>query len=429
MVDLVGTHAYDDVTVRALTRRAGVSSRAFYGHFDSKEDCFLQTYERVVRRVVKLIIAAQAGEPDWRKRLRLAFQAFVRELAREPHAARLALIEVYGVGQEARKRVRRTEAMFEAMIAESFSRAPDGVSMPPVVIKGLVAGVARVSRARLLQPGSQDLTGLGEELAEWCLSYYSDAVQLLPGHRPSLTPLSDFEAEDGRSLIDNRALILAAVVKLIAANESDHLTMSEIRTATGLSRSAFTNHFANVEECLIAAKQLETRRIVSRSLAQSTGTGSWANCVDLALACLCRQLANDADLAKVCIDDLSASGVARVRAREYVMDELTSLVGDVADVGLEASVGAIWGVIRQAARAESPPQLTRRAPVLSFFALAPQIGANCAVEAIRGSGRVVSMPALERESEKMENAVAKSLTAARDGVMLDGARDDLVTRA
>ena len=99
MIEIVAERGYSAVTVRDLARLAQISSRAFYEHFSSKEDCFLQAHELVVvRRAAKRTIASQAGEQDWQEQLRLAFRAFIRELARDPRAARLALIDAHAAG-------------------------------------------------------------------------------------------------------------------------------------------------------------------------------------------------------------------------------------------------------------------------------------------------------------------------------------------
>jgi AcrR family transcriptional regulator len=402
MVDLVGEQGYSAVTVRALTRRAGVSSRAFYELYTSKEDCFLQTYDRVVRRAVKRIVTAQAGERDWRKRLRLAFDAFVRELEREPKAARLALIEVHGVGREALDQVRHVEAMFEAMFAESFSRAPGGIAIPPLLIKGIVAGTARVARARLLEPRAEDLTGLGEDLAEWCLSYYSDAVASLSelGNQTlqyngvvgsSLSPSSNAEGS-ARSSIDDRALILMAVAKLVVASGSDNLTMSEIRTATGVTRGALKGHFSGVEECIAAARELEARRAFAHAQMHTASVDSSVSRVYHNLTHFCLQLASDPALARLCFLGTATSGSKRMRSRERIVTEMTSLVSvspsgsnRASDLDLEASMGAVWGVLDHTIEAGPPTHLTRNVPLLVFLALAAQIGAQGAVEAIQGA--------------------------------------------
>jgi AcrR family transcriptional regulator len=84
MVELVGERGYAAVTVRDIDRAAGVSSRTLYELFGGIEECFLDTYDHVVRGVVKRITAAQAGESDRLEGLRLAFRTFASELELKP---------------------------------------------------------------------------------------------------------------------------------------------------------------------------------------------------------------------------------------------------------------------------------------------------------------------------------------------------------
>jgi len=53
MIEIVADRGYEAVKMRELVVRAGVSTRAFYKHFSSKEDCFLRSQEMVVRRAEK----------------------------------------------------------------------------------------------------------------------------------------------------------------------------------------------------------------------------------------------------------------------------------------------------------------------------------------------------------------------------------------
>ena len=50
MVEAVAQHGLPATTVRELVALAGVSSRAFYQHFELLEDCFLATVDQIVER-------------------------------------------------------------------------------------------------------------------------------------------------------------------------------------------------------------------------------------------------------------------------------------------------------------------------------------------------------------------------------------------
>ena len=82
MVESVAERGYNAVTVAALSSHAGVSTRDFYKHFGSKEECFLATYDSIVSRAVAGILAAVENEEKWCERLRLGFLAFAGQIAK-----------------------------------------------------------------------------------------------------------------------------------------------------------------------------------------------------------------------------------------------------------------------------------------------------------------------------------------------------------
>src|SRR3954454_9150718 len=94
MVELVAEHGYNGFAVATLSNHASVSKRDFYKHFGGKEGCLLATYDDIVSHSVRGILAAAEGEKEWRERLRLGFLAFADQIASNPDAARLALVEV-----------------------------------------------------------------------------------------------------------------------------------------------------------------------------------------------------------------------------------------------------------------------------------------------------------------------------------------------
>jgi AcrR family transcriptional regulator len=402
MVGIVAESGYEAVTAREIARISGVSTRAFYKHFESKEECFLRTHELIVRRVARQIVITQAGERDWRRRLRLAFNAFVRELAREPQAARLALVEAYSAGPAALERIRRSQCTFEAMLVESFGRAPDTIVVPQLVIEGVVAGAERIARARVAAGRERELLALGDDLAEWALCYRSEAAASLvdldripvPGGPPAwLSPAPSSGTEEGgaraRSLTNDRALLLFAVAKLAVAEGYGRLTVPRICKAAGVSRRGFGIHFDGVGDCFLAALEERARGAMAHATAARAGAASWPGGVHRAVASLCAQIAADPTLANLCFVEAFAPGGDGMRCRERLMAEIVELLRNAAPAGgrtddftAEAAVGAIWGVIHHCVVSGRAHQLPRAGAMLSYLALAPAVGARAAVTAI-----------------------------------------------
>jgi AcrR family transcriptional regulator len=213
IIELVAEHGYNAVSVVKLTNRARISKRDFYKLFAGKEECFLATYDLIVSRSARGIVVAAEGGEDWRERLRLGFLAFADQIAGKPETARLALVEAFTAGAVAVERMQRTNLLFEALMAKNLALADDAPRLPPLVVKGVVAGGSRLAQARLLSGNPRQLALEGDELVEWALSFCGDDVVRLWGLGVDGVP-PPFEAAPVMPLEDERALILAATAKL-----------------------------------------------------------------------------------------------------------------------------------------------------------------------------------------------------------------------
>jgi AcrR family transcriptional regulator len=398
MVEIVAERGYDAVRVRDLVRLAGVSSRTFYENFESKEDCFLRTYEMVTRGVAQRIIASQAQERDWRARPLLIFAALARELESEPEAGRFALIEAYAAGPAALEQVQRAERAFAAILSESFARAPDGIVVPPLVVEGIVGGVAGVARARLLTGREAELPGLGGELLEWALSYTgtsSDALTRLDGRSLSsnggLESLSPGGAGGRRASLPpgDRAMLLASVAQLAVAIGYDKLTITRIRTGARVSRKSFDANFDGVEDCFLAALEQKADEALARAARAQAMGSTWPGSVYRRIAALCDQVAADPFLAMACLSNPfaedSAGGRSRLRLIEALVDQIGAdapLELQPTPLGAEASRGALWSLFHRHL-VRDWAQRRQIAATLTFVALAPVVGAGTAVAAIR----------------------------------------------
>jgi AcrR family transcriptional regulator len=416
MIELVAECGYGAVTVSEVVRRARVSSRSFYEHFGDKDECFLATYDAIALRSARRVAAAHEGERDWSRRLVLALGAWTSGIAREPKMARLALVEAFEGGPAGLERMRRAEEMFEAMIAQSFARAPDPVVVPPLIVKGIVTGVHRVARARLLAGGADELPGLAEEALEWMLCFRCPAaaavVELQDRSTPALSVARIGVAGDhGGVRADDRTHILDAVASLAAQDGYWQLTVPRIRTAAGVSRKRFDEHFADVQDCFIAALERHTDRVLARVVTPAGAAGAtWGGGLHRALHALCAHLAANPAVARLGFIEVLSPGTGGMRCRERAIAEAAGVFRASAPPGqrpselaAEASVGAVWGVVHRLVAVGFARRLPQIVPTLSFLALAPAIGAQRAVEAItaeqaRMFGLAGSADALARAS-------------------------------
>jgi AcrR family transcriptional regulator len=398
-IQIVAERGYRALKVRDIVHRAEVSTRAFYEHFSSKEDCFLQTYDLISRRATRRLIAAQTGECDWRKRPRLVFEEFVKELEAEPEGARLALIEAYAAGDAALDRAWRAERAFEGMLTEALARTPTGVVVPPLIVQGMVAGVATVSRSRMLSGRVADLANVGGELVDWAMCYPDRTAAELSRldsqsvwKDTTLEPVTGLLAnEDGepRSSTGDRALILTAVIRLAAAKGYAGLTAPRIRSAAGVSRRKFDAYFDDLEDCYLAALEQCAGEAMAQAARAQAAARTKTGGVYRAIAALSDHIAGDPFLSRVCLTDDFPTGPNGVRSRQRLIDAAVELLAGnsgstprPARLVEEASTGAVWSlfhhhVIRDRALRQ------QISATLAYLAMAPIAGASSTITAIQ----------------------------------------------
>jgi AcrR family transcriptional regulator len=394
MIEIVAEHGYEAVKVREVVHLASVSSRAFYENFGSKEDCFLRTYEMVTRRSSRRIVASQAGERDWRERPRLIFAAFAREMENDPEAGRLALIEAYLAGPAALERVRHVESTFAAMLAESFARAPSGIVVPPLVVEGMMEGVAHVARLRLAAGMETELPALEAELTAWVLGYLGQPILDLGAldqgavwRNTMLEPLAA-PLEPGGALGD-RALILSSIAKLVAANGHGNLTLARIRSDASVSRATFKAHFHSLEDGYMAAMEQSTAGAVAQIARAQAAGRTWPGSVYRGIAALCEFVADDSLLVGVCLQDTFAPHSIGAISRQRTMTAIAEPFlydgppGQRPSPLVAEAVAGASGAIFQHHIVRNWARRRQVAASLAYLVLAPVIGAGPAIDSIR----------------------------------------------
>jgi AcrR family transcriptional regulator len=393
-IGIVAERGYAGLKVRDVVSYAEVSTRAFYELFSSKEDCFLRAYDLISRKATRRLLAAQAGEKDWRRRLQLVFEEFLCGLEQRPEDAHLTLVEAYRAGNASREQAWRAQRTFEGMLTEALARAPGGVAVPPLVIEGMVAGIAGVSKNCLAEGRLADLSGASGELIEWALSYPDRAAgELEKLDRQSIwrdTTLEPLPAGEDKSwsATGDRALVLKAVAELVANAGYESLTAARIRSAAHVSRKKFTAHFDDAEDCYLAALEQHAGAAMAQAARAQAAASSWEGGVYRAIAALSSQIASDKFLTRIFLADDFPSGPEGRRSRRRLIEAVTELLSSpeaTLPLGFAAgaSAGAVWSVFHRHTLRDRV--VSHQAPAtLSYLALAPAVGAPAAIAAIRG---------------------------------------------
>jgi AcrR family transcriptional regulator len=144
MMRVAAAKGYEATAVSDVTARAGVSVESFEQMFSGKEDCFLQAYDSAIDVLVAHVTGAfeaAAGE-SWADRVVAALRALVELLAAEADIARMAIVEVAAVGEDARIRYRAALDRFVPFLEEGRTVAPGGAELPPDTAQFAIGGAA-----------------------------------------------------------------------------------------------------------------------------------------------------------------------------------------------------------------------------------------------------------------------------------------------
>lgn len=388
MVELVSDAGYQAVTVRRLCALAGVSTNTLYRIFpDGKQQCFLHIHDAAVRRTARRVANAYAAAEEQR-RLARAFEVFVEEVAGQPQLARLALIEALGAGTAALERMEHMHRLFEAMV--NVGLLADGNGAPPaLVIKGIVAGVARVARVRLLEGRVSELGSLSGPLLDWALGYSSSAPTLLladeRGHEICAKPARRF----ARSAGGDRARILRAAAQLAVLEGATTPTAHEIAEAAEVPFETLEQELADPRRCVLEAFELLTAEALALAIVSARSAEDWAAGVYRGMVAFTRHIAVDPVFARLAFIEVYALGPAGVETREKLLGAFASSLWSSAPrearlegIAAEASVGAVWGILHHYVLQGEAKVLPRIAGKLTYMLLSPAQGAERAVEAI-----------------------------------------------
>jgi len=400
MIQAVAERGYGPLTTRDLAAMAGVSTRTLYDLFAGKEECFLETFDLVVDRSVDRIAAAYQRGHDWRGRLCGAFAAFTRELKLDPCASRLVLVEALGAGPASLARMELANARFEAMVSASLEQAPGDVPLAPILSKGIVAGIARVARMRLTDGRAGELSELGDQLLDWALCYRStSAAQLegLPPAPPVERTVGVAEAgalETGPGVReDTRARILRAALELAVRERCEQVTLDAIVASAGVSRRVFVQQFDDPQACFLAAFELLGEQALALASEAGLQGSDWPGGVYRAVAALTEHIARDEVFARMAFVEIFALGPAGLPSRERLMERLAGAMTAAAatrpprrkapsELALQASAGAVWGVVHHHVAHDTAQQLPALAGYMAYMLLAPLLGPEKAIRAI-----------------------------------------------
>jgi AcrR family transcriptional regulator len=142
MVRVAAAKGYEATTVADVIEAAAVSRETFDEMFASREACFLEAYDAVIDVLVAHVSTAfesTVGQP-WPDRIAAALRALVDLLATEHDIARMAMVEVTAVGEDARIRYRAALGRFTYFLEEGRTVSPQADELPADTARFAIGG-------------------------------------------------------------------------------------------------------------------------------------------------------------------------------------------------------------------------------------------------------------------------------------------------
>ena len=152
----MSARGYAGTSVADIVRSAGVSRQTFYELFDSKQDCFLASYERRQDSLIDAIFTAEAANNPI-DRFSCFLGAHLKVIAARPQTSQLYLIGVYAAGPEAVAIRLEKQKRFVDGVAEVFHARTEADRF---ACRTLVAAISTLVVDALLDDDLQSIEAL-----------------------------------------------------------------------------------------------------------------------------------------------------------------------------------------------------------------------------------------------------------------------------
>jgi AcrR family transcriptional regulator len=385
MLEAAGHRGAMHTSVAEIARLAGVSKRTVYDCFGSKEELFLATYDFVLTRTLARI-RREAADPGPDGELCGAFRGLLASVEGEPAAARIALVESLRAGPAARARLERSRRVFEAMTASGL---PHGESIPPLVVKGIVGGVERVLRARVIGGFAEQLHVCAPEIAAWARRHEARAARRAAAVGAAAAPRPvDWSA--WLLCEDSRTRLLRVTAALAGREGYLALTPERIARQARLPDGVVEESFGSVEECFLASLELLMGvEALAVALRASAAERDWRIAIARGVAALLAHIALHPVLGRIAFVEVFALAPETLErrsaiGRRFAEAWLERVPGSQLPSPLAAELagGALWTLIHHCVAPGARRALPRIAGQAAFMALAVALGAEEAADAV-----------------------------------------------
>jgi AcrR family transcriptional regulator len=137
MLRVLPQRGYTAMTIGDLIKEAGVSRAAFYGQFETKEECFLATYDIAAQWVCDRVERVASNVHRWPESAHAGVEEAMQLLAANPDVANLIAVEALQAGGAAR---RRRQVCIERLAEILRAGRPPDAELPEELEELLIGG-------------------------------------------------------------------------------------------------------------------------------------------------------------------------------------------------------------------------------------------------------------------------------------------------
>jgi AcrR family transcriptional regulator len=124
VASLVAEKGYGEMSTDDIAARAKISLSTFYENFSNRRDALLGTLEMSGAQITALAVPVARRAGSWQTGVRALYESICHYFAAEPALAELALVGVYGAGEDALRRRDRVIEQLAAMLSPGFRENP-----------------------------------------------------------------------------------------------------------------------------------------------------------------------------------------------------------------------------------------------------------------------------------------------------------------
>jgi AcrR family transcriptional regulator len=366
LIELTARDGFGAVTVRKLTKAAGVSSRAFYLRFSGVDDCLASAYGSVMAELAEAVRTTRAVDLEPADQVDRALRALLRRLLADRDVARFALIEAYAGGPAALAAIAAEERRLEATLKGCLDRRSRRVSK--TMAAALLAAALRCVRVQLLlDEPARETSRMVDALIGWARDIVEDREELgVSTVAATAAPAPGSVWEHSKAAPGERNeedLLLAAVLRLALPDGFHSLTPNKVSSVAGLPVARFRRHFSGLADGYLAA----IRRTCGSFFVELTADGAAGTDarvpIRAALHRASRRAASDPAAARLTFRRVVDPGVAGLTCRESLISDLaeacrvrmSSPAAWPSAIRAEASIAALWATLAETAQARSLP--------------------------------------------------------------------------